>query len=156
MSKIFNNNVRYTESITIPTFTTNTTRLRIRCDASDNSDKIYIDNVVIRANCEHIIEVNNSKVESKSNQITNNKKLIIYPNPVQNTLNMSPPNEVLSDQGNFELSIFSLKGERVIYKKMNTEKSLQIDVSQLDNNQIYLLHFKTSDQKIYSAKFMKE
>jgi len=43
----FENNIRYFEQVTIPgPFTTNT-RLRFRCDASGNSDWIYLDDIIV-------------------------------------------------------------------------------------------------------------
>ncbi len=45
----FNNNGRYDGTVTIVGTFTNTTKFRIRCDASGNSDWIYVDNVSISA-----------------------------------------------------------------------------------------------------------
>lgn len=156
--KWFTNNVRYTETITIPYWLSNNTKLRFRCDASNNWDRVYIDNVVIRG-CPNgspktsSETLPNTKIDESG---TKTKHFRLYPNPVQNTLNLLLPKETSLNQENFDLSVFSVDGERVIYKKLNAAESLQIDVSQLDNNQIYLLHFKTSDQKVYSSKFMKK
>ncbi|MBW8003180.1 MAG: hypothetical protein FVQ80_14365 [Planctomycetes bacterium] len=46
----FSNGSFYSDSVTITGYNlTSTTRLRFRCDASSNSDYIYIDDVVISA-----------------------------------------------------------------------------------------------------------
>lgn len=47
----FQNNQRYFESVTINGPFTNDTRLRFRCDASGNSDWVYIDDIKITGQC---------------------------------------------------------------------------------------------------------
>ncbi|MFT5263690.1 MAG: hypothetical protein ACI8YQ_002434, partial [Polaribacter sp.] len=43
----FQNDVRYFESVTIEGPFTNATRLRFRCDASSNGDRVYLDDVLV-------------------------------------------------------------------------------------------------------------
>ncbi|MGB3196839.1 MAG: T9SS type A sorting domain-containing protein, partial [Saprospiraceae bacterium] len=84
-----------------------------------------------------------------------NKKLILYPNPVENRLTISFSNFENVTSG--ELSIFNLEGKHVSEEKININTSgfgYQIDVSHLSPNQIYYIEYKTSE-KVYSSRFVK-
>lgn len=82
----FINNVRENDAVTISGPFTSTTQLRFRCDASGNSDWVYIDDVVITG-CS---ASTSSDFVSRSNQALGEieeleeEAIMIYPNPVQN------------------------------------------------------------------------
>lgn len=90
----FVNNNFYTESVTITgPFTTNT-RVRFRCDASGNSDYVYIDDVVI-SGCNTtgttIIHNGGNDIAGVANPFDevddfDLEEVVVYPNPVQNLL----------------------------------------------------------------------
>ncbi len=84
----FNNNVRGTGNFTINGPFTSTTRIRFRCDASTDSDNVYIDDVVITG-CLNF--TGGDEPEGRSNEdseviVSNNSSLIAYPNPTNGSL----------------------------------------------------------------------
>jgi hypothetical protein len=98
----FDNGVFYTATVTVPNFApTSTGTLRIQCDASDNSDQIYIDQVTItRLNGGALIE-ENVTIQEVAAPIVNpspygltsksdaGDELMVYPNPGKDLLNIS-------------------------------------------------------------------
>lgn len=98
----FNNNTFYTATVTVPNFTPTTTgTFRIQCDASDNSDKVYIDQVTITKTTgsglpeQFVIleELNTPPVMANpydlTEETTTGNDLKVYPNPVTDILNIS-------------------------------------------------------------------
>jgi hypothetical protein len=73
--------------------------------------------------------------------------LSVYPNPVQNTLNIK-----LEGHANYEYSIYSANGKLIKVGKSNNEIA-NIDVSDLPKG-VYVLQVE-SDNKVYLSKFIK-
>ena len=89
----FVNNVRENDAVTIPGPFTATTRLRFRCDASGNSDWVYIDDVVIEG-CSvggASALVANSSINDPVEEMEefDLSDITLYPNPVQDVLTIS-------------------------------------------------------------------
>lgn len=88
----FSNNVRFNDAVTLTSgFAATNTRVRFRCDASGNSDYVYIDDVVITG-CSNgttstIVANNNLKGELEDEGFDFDD-VAVYPNPVGNTLNI--------------------------------------------------------------------
>jgi hypothetical protein len=98
----FNNSTFYTATVTVPNFTpTATGTFRIQCDASDNSDQIYIDQVTITKLTGSgliqqgvvIEQVEEPLVAPDAYRFTSTtdagEELAVYPNPVRDVLNIS-------------------------------------------------------------------
>ena len=88
----FINSQRVNESVIIPGPFTSTTKLRFRCDASDNNDWVFIDNAEILG-CDNsgIIRQNSNSEHINLDQGNNLETLIdvaVYPNPFTNQLYM--------------------------------------------------------------------
>ena len=98
----FNNGTFYTATVTVPNFTPTTGgTFRIQCDASDNSDQIYIDQVTITKLTGSglmqqgvvIEQVGDPLVAPDAYRYTSatdaGEELTVYPNPVRDILNIS-------------------------------------------------------------------
>lgn len=89
----FVNNVRENDAVTINGPFSANTRLRFRCDASGNSDWVYIDDVVITG-CStstsntQIVSNNTIKqdIEEELELEFDFEQIVVYPNPVRNML----------------------------------------------------------------------
>ena len=87
----FSNNSRFNESVTLTSgFAASNARLRFRCDASSNSDYVYIDDVVISgcSNGTSSVIVSNRGVQTELMEAFDFSDLTVYPNPVRNLLNI--------------------------------------------------------------------
>ena len=153
----FNNNAFYkaTVNITGVTFPSNA-QFRIQCDASDNTDLVYIDQVTvvgsnvaaptngggISQNCE-LIGLTANNLDANENK----HYLLVYPNPVVNTLTLQTAERVST------IKIYSMDGKMV--KQFGpTQNGTNLDVSQLKAG-MYLATFITGDGVI-SRKFIKQ
>jgi Secretion system C-terminal sorting domain len=98
----FNNNAFYTVTVSVPNFVpTPTGTFRIQCDASDNSDQVFIDQVTItRLNGTGLTESTISveevykplpvpEVFAGTSKPDAGAELMIYPNPGRDLLNIS-------------------------------------------------------------------
>ena len=95
----FNNSVFYVVNLTVPNFVPNSScRFRLQCDASDDSDQIYIDKVTVTKisgpaliepgiKIKEIQQLPDSNIGGVSSDI--GEDLMVYPNPVSDVLNIS-------------------------------------------------------------------
>jgi len=152
----FSNNTFYVTTVTIPNFApTSAGTLRIQCDASDNTDQIFIDAVTITSiNGPALIEsnvtieevpgpVNFSFQELKNDQ---EKELTVYPNPVKDILNITFNGEIQS------VRIVSLDGRDVKIGETNLSGNM-LDISSLSPG-IYFISVQ-SEGEWYPTKFSK-
>ncbi len=134
----FVNNTRYNETVVITGAFSSTTRLRFRCDASGNSDYVYIDDV----------DVSGCSVGASSNFVVNNSDQIedaieeydlddiaVYPNPVADFLNING----LPDEAT--VRILNLSGQVV----MDNLQDEEINVSSLRTG-LYLLQIRSEGE----------
>lgn len=152
----FNNNTFYVSTITVSDFIPTTAgSFRIQCDAGDNTDQVFIDAVIITSfNGSSIMEpgivikeLQGVAVDSAISDLHEpEKNLSVYPNPVEEILNVS-------FTGNIEsIKIFSLDGKEAGAQIMNDSKT-QLDINHLSPG-IYFLSV-LSEGKWYPVKFSK-
>ena len=153
----FENGTRYFEEVVIPGPFSSTTQLRFRCDASGNSDWVYIDNVGIdgclapealihtegpnaRTAKEKLAQVGTLEVNTELTEIP--AELQLFPNPAIDQLNVRFGVTTLSDAS---LIITDLQGRRIKQQRLEkvrglVETSLMVDRLPAG---IYLLHVIT-------------
>jgi len=146
----FENDVRYFESVTIDGPFTNATRLRFRCDASSNGDRVYLDDILVTG-CDNgggnsrIITTESISTEEEDNTFITIDN--IYPNPASNVVNVK---FVASDEKEARIQLYDLTGKLMHSTVMNLNSGKQtesFDVSQFGNG-IYFLHLTTDSQRI--------
>ncbi len=150
----FVNNTRYNDAVTVTgTFSTNT-RIRFRCDASGNSDWVYIDDVLIEGCSNSPSSVNtiastSARVESFVEQETLDldfdlEEISVYPNPTFGKLYLKN----LAPEAN--IRIVNLAG-KVMFEGINVQ---YIDMSSY-NPSVYLLQISL-DEEIRIIKILKQ
>ena len=112
----FENNIREFDDFEVNGPFTSNTRLRFRCDASGNSDWIYLDDVVISGYSCGANSPQGTVVEDFNADIS------IYPNPATQSetlrVEYSSGNEVN------ELEVFNLRGERILTMPWNRDTNV--------------------------------
>lgn len=142
----FSNDVRENDVVSISGPFTATTQLRFRCDASGNSDWVYIDDIVI-SGCS---AATTSDFVTQSDQSFNTvesleeKSITIYPNPVQNELSINGLAE--TDL----VRLITLSGQVL---DQGVSKST-FDMSSRESG-IYLIQV-LSDEKLHTFKVIKQ
>ncbi len=152
----FNNGTFYVASVAVPGFVpTSAGSLRIQCDASDDSDKIFVDQVIITKltgsalikSGMTITEINEIKVVPVT-QIEENidQEIMVYPNPASDILNISFNGDIQS------MRLMSVDGIEIgVSKEALIEK--QIDIHRLGTGMYFL--WIQSNNEWYPAKFMR-
>jgi len=146
----FNNGAFFDDTIVLDAgsfnFTTNN-RIRIRCDASNNNDQIWFDQVVISGDNVNAPVANDNTTVLKRFNTTTNENVKLYPNPTNSILNI----EILD--GNFdEIVVFSATGKIIQTMDPNTD-NLNVDVSQLASG-MYFVRF-VSEGLVFTKRFIK-
>ena len=119
----FVNGPRYFEQVAFTGSFTSNTRLRFRCDASGNSDWIYIDDVEING-CgpSTAAPILNSSSDfdfsSTFDDDDEDEEIILYPNPVVETLNIS------NLPADARVQIFNFGGQLIMDKKSKDQIDL--------------------------------
>ena len=160
----FNNNGFYVATVTLNAGTYNLSsdaRFRFQCDASNNSDLIYIDLVTVTGNCSGLPEIGGpiqtirelktppADLSLGHTDAFNIADVKLYPNPAQSELNLDIP-ESMNVRG---IRIFSVNGAEV--KQAHTLNNFAtIDISAL-NPGVYFLSIQTEDEVI-NKKFIKQ
>ncbi|MCB0560802.1 MAG: T9SS type A sorting domain-containing protein [Phaeodactylibacter sp.] len=154
----FNNNQRYNESVVITgTFTSNM-RFRFRCDASGNSDWVYIDDVVItgclngarQAGAPAVVgtQENTEDAQQRENaDPTTPSYMKLFPNPVREELTVTFQQQ---QAGPVQLTVSSLAGQQVYRQAFTADAGRQeamIDVSQMAPG-VYVIHLLTDGQAL--------
>ena len=132
----FQNNHFNSASFTISGITLNNqTRLRFRCDASSNSDDVYLDEIKVSVSGAAARESLASTVVKTKVQEFSPNKILVYPNPLSNQLNI---NFDASNKYKF-IKLFDLTG-KVILERNVTSNKMQLDLSSYRLSKgIYLL-----------------
>ncbi len=139
----FTNGTRYNETVTVSGMSSSTV-FRIRCDASANNDRVYIDDVVIE-DCS-----GENKLEDEIGTVN------IFPNPSHNHINVDLSQIIQTlDSDNIEVNIFSLDGKRVYQNEIQIVDILHLNIEALSSAQMYLLHLHTDDGRMFRGKFVK-
>ncbi|MGV6828749.1 MAG: M4 family metallopeptidase [Flavobacteriales bacterium] len=154
----FGNNNFYNGVVTINSsdFTfSNAAQFRFRCNADENRNRIYIDQVIITADPVTAIS---QYVSTQVNPPYNYKgdyqedenfdgDLLIYPNPVASTLNI----KMIDTEENLTFRIINLLGQTVMRGQINNQT---INVNNL-NNGIYFLEINDGDE-LMIKRFIKK
>jgi hypothetical protein len=152
--KDFLNNTRYDESVLInDVLFSHKTVLRIRCDASNNNDQIYIDDVVLTY-CDITAELFSNKESSKNNSTKvwdENPGMMIYPNPASDLIKI---NISITDQAGGTFYIYNLQGKRMYFAFLNTkEETIEINAENW-NEGIYIASIITTENKSIQQKLV--
>jgi len=152
----FNNNSFYLATATVPGFTPTTLgKFRIQCDASDDTDQVFIDQVIIKKiTGSQLIEETMSVTEVLDHAFkpavqyaeANLESPVVYPNPANDELNISFQGDIQS------IKLMSLSG--VAYK-VNLPSSMdkRLNVQELAPG-MYFLWIQSGDEW-YPIKFTK-
>jgi hypothetical protein len=152
----FNNNTFYLATVSVPGFTPNpSAKLRIQCDASDDTDQVYIDQVTItKFTGTQLIKdfvVVKPVLEIAQSPVVNNKlvaadDLMVYPNPVTDVLNISFHAEIRA------VRLMSLDGREIAVSKEEVTDR-QLNLRHLSPG-MYFLWVQSGDEW-YPVKFSK-
>lgn len=152
----FSNNTREFESVIITGTFSSSTRLRFRCDASANSDYIYIDDVVI-SGCQSsgaLVEPEQPAGELKiaKEAFVPTNQLQLFPNPVQDQLtvrfNITATEDVV-------LQVTDLQGRTMSqeqFRGAQGQLETTVDVNRYPAG-IYIMHMMTPTGRI-TKKFV--
>ncbi len=165
----FTNNVAYTESVSLSANFSSSTRLRFRCDATSNADRVYVDEIAVyacgfggltsgdnetsytnqsqaahtAANANLEQDVIDQELELVTREGENsNQELRLYPNPVSSILNIKGASK---DE---QYSIISTTG--IVHFKNETKEAL--DVSLLESGTYFLRTSKGTVQRFVKIK----
>jgi hypothetical protein len=146
----FQNGVRVDVSVSLVGIGfTNVTRFRFRCDASNNGDKIYIDDVVIEACNSGSSSRRISDHDNQLPQITEPIDLIVYPNPTDGPINID-----LSQISGLaaKVQMYSFDGQLINTYDIanNHEDIVPLDLGRLSNG-LYLIKVLSPEQQ-YNIK----
>ena len=150
----FQNNERKFENVVIPGPFSQSVRIRFRCDASSNSDYVYLDDIIL-AGCQSsnrigeglvVIDQSFNEGARTTEPLSEGSKISLYPNPTHGLLNVSIRGNK-SDETQFIIT--DLAG-RVIQRSVNeieAGNSLQeFNLNHL-NSGIYILHVVRTDER---------
>jgi len=152
----FDNGVFYVATVNI--FEANYTfpgnmKIRFMCDASGNRDDVYIDNIRITASTETTTTENLMFVEQLNTPMINTvdideTEIKIYPNPVQDKLNI-----VVPGAEEMQVYIYSISGQ-LMYEAKEIYMQESINVSNLEKG-LYIVKV-ISEGEIFTTKLIKQ
>ena len=156
----FVNNSREFESVVITgTFTSNV-RFRFRCDASNNSDYVYIDDVEI-SGCFNSSTREDESAPTEIEALSDQDAFIgisdfrVFPNPANH---MTRINLNSGLQQNASLEILSADGKRVLQQNIFLEtgaNNIDVDISNMDNGLHYIRVQTATDIKTEKLLIIK-
>ncbi len=150
----FENNIRYYESVTIPGPFTATTKLRFYCDASTNSDYVYLDDIEITG-CylpQDLPEGPSKAVVPAESAPVAVGGINVFPNPVREFLSV---NFELDYEANAQIVITDLQGRTIKHQDYVARKGANQTTFKVGTyiEGIYVLHLITSKER-RSKKFV--
>jgi len=150
----FQNGESHNPSVTISGPFTNNCKIRFRCDASGNGDKVYMDDVTIEgcgtSSSPIIVDENednfksgdalelNELEEETVGKIRELSEMNVFPNPVSTSLTIEYQS---SDNASSSLDLYSLTGQKILSQTIEASQGLNVirlDVSEFPRG-IYLL-----------------
>lgn len=157
----FQNNERKFETVVIPGPFSGTTTIRFRCDASSNSDYVYLDDIIL-AGCQNssnrqgealiVVDQSFTKQATNTPKTPERSKLSLYPNPTQGMLNVSIQGDT-TDETQFIITDLAGKVMQRSVREVDAGMTLQaFNLSHLKPG-IYMLHVVRTDERI-SHKFV--
>jgi len=123
-------------------------KIRFMCDASTNSDDIYIDQIEISASTTLIPDSYLILKSASKGHVAINEEILFYPNPVHSLLNIRTAMD-----NNSMLRIYNLTGE-LLYSEKLTGDYQTIDVSHLPNG-MYIVYV-TGNGDTFTEKIIKK
>ncbi len=150
----FENEERYFETITINGPFSANTRVRFRCDASNNSDFVYLDDIKIEA-CANSVLANQPTQTNKSEQMVIKaglKNVNVFPNPASYELNVDFDSQL---EGPVQFVVMDLNGKlisREQFMAVAGQQQKKVNTSNLSNG-VYFLHIVTANERI-TRKFV--
>ena len=156
----FQNNSSYSGSVVITGDYTSTTQWRFRCDASNNNDRVFIDDVNITG-CtngnreispgEIVGEIVESEVTSVDTELSLSE-MKVFPNPTRDILNIEYQ---LSEDSEVVMFIYDVNGKVISKDLFNSEKGVQkrqVDASDFDAG-FYFISLQAGDE-IVTKRFI--
>ena len=151
----FNNNTFYVATASFDSATYNfptNAQFRFRCDASGNSDYVYIDQVTITANSGVPAGNNIMSLGGGSQGITGSfgtelEDFMLYPNPTSDILNVAIPDF----EEEYSYRVINTLGQQVL---QGTLSSYGIDVRNLQSG-VYIIEINDGDE-VTSQRFVKQ
>jgi Secretion system C-terminal sorting domain/Fibronectin type III domain len=142
----FVNNQRYFDSVVLEQTFTSTTRFRFRCDASDDNDWVYLDDVIISGCSISARGVSEPVVTD----IDENGTLKIFPNPVDDILYIKGIS--IDNRSNQFIEIYDVAGRKI---RTSNISGNSVNVSLLRSG-IYFIRITQNGLTIYSGRFIKK
>lgn len=152
----FSNNVRENETIVITGTFTSTTRFRFRCDASGNSDYIYIDDVDV-SGCANGARMSGEELLAAPETTSEEPSLAqvaLFPNPTSDVLNVD---FVFGQSFDAQVQVYvtDMTGktmQQLQWTATNGKQRQTLDVSQFAPG-IYMLHMISGEERV-TQKFV--
>ncbi len=161
----FENLIREFDAVTLSGPFSSNTRIRFRCDASGNSDWVYIDDVLLTG-CSTAANPNPIQA-SAADEAANfdididqpvdllDDELLLYPNPTANTLTIEFNRLTAEDA---KIVVFDLLGQIVLIENISGEMAdyqrVKLDVSQLEAGQYFLQLVDGTERR--TARFVRD
>ncbi len=151
----FENLIRYNDVVVIPGPFTSTTRIRFRCDASDNNDLVFIDDVVITG-CNGGAREGDVDEQISGDDLFRDvapvSKMEVFPNPTQDVLNVT---YTLPELAEAQLILTDLTGKTIQIQQLQPsagKQQVQVQVDQMVPG-IYFVHLVSKDVQL-TKKFV--
>jgi PKD repeat protein len=153
----FSNGIFYAANFSILessyTFPTNM-KIRFMCDASDNNDDVYIDNVTISASTttspnNYLIPLAGPQGDLAQEAEELESGVKVYPNPAHNELNIS-----ISTGEPSEFYIYDIQGRVVLHEQI-TDGSKTVGLENFSKG-VYMVFIITRDEQSFTRKFVKD
>ena len=124
-------------------------RFRIRCDASSNADRIYVDRVIVTADTADVSKKGELIAGGKLTALptlglTNTedrRETMVWPNPARDRITVSAGENIK------EVSIFGLDGRRIKRKAFSGAQQVSLRVDDLPTG-LYLVSVLTEEERI--------
>ena len=154
----FSNYSFYNATITLNSSNVNfpvDAQFRITCDASTNSDRVYIDAVTIEGSTGSPLLENNRKITKlrSSQDVYPKDVLTLTPNPARDYIAIEVYDEEETIGTVMAIDVFDMMGRRVISRRnVDDLEYLRLDVSQL-NTGSYILRLNTDGEEVLTKRF---
>ncbi len=153
----FENNQRYEEEVTIYGPFTSSVQLRFYCDASTNSDYVYLDNISITgcANGANLVAPSippTAETFEESKETVEPQQLTVFPNPVQDLLSVRFELPSIMEASLLITDVQGQKIRQIAVKGSEGKIEQQITVQNYPEG-IYLIHLLTPKGRL-TEKFI--
>lgn len=152
----FSNNVRSNGSVMISGPFTADTRLRFRNDASNNNDRVYIDDVMVNGCLKSSARLINPELAQEEELVEEVKEVLstvsIYPNPTSNELNV---NFEMNRSSDVEIRVMDMTGKLVMINNLNSQEGqnkVQIATTELPLGMYFLTMI--AENQIVTKRFI--